>query len=323
MTEAPATPVPPAEPIHLSVVSPVYRAQDCLRELYRRTSAACDELTAAWELILVDDASPDESWRLIAELSAADPRVRGLQLARNFGQHHAITAGLVASRGDWVVVMDCDLQDRPEEIPRMYRKAVEEGHLCVMARRQVRTGSVISRLQSWGFYKVFGYLTDLPQYDGSVSNFSLVARQVVDEIVGMREAVRFYPGFLFWLGFGTGFVDVQHDPRFAGKTSYTLRKLLHLAQSVILAHSTKPLRLAVALGLWISTLAFVTGFLVLIHALLHGSPVTGWASLMVSMWFLSGIIILTLGVVGLYVGGISSEVKGRPFYVVRRRTFDA
>jgi len=219
--------------------------------------------------------------------------------------------------------MDCDLQDRPEEIPRMYRKAMEEGHLCVMARRQVRTGSVIGRLQSWGFYQVFGYLTDLPEYDGSVSNFSLAARQVIDEVIGLREAVRFYPGFLFWLGFGTAFVDVEHDHRFAGNTSYSLRKLLRLAQSVILAHSTKPLRLAVALGLSMSTVAFVTGLVVLMYALIRGSPVTGWASLMVSIWFLSGIIVLTLGVVGLYVGGTFSEVKARPFYVVRRRTFDA
>ena len=307
--------------VHLSVVSPVFNARECLDELYRRIQTAVQPITVDFEIVLVDDASRDDSWQVIQSLAAKDPRVRGIHLARNFGQHHAVTAGLEAARGEWIIVLDCDLQDRPEEIPRLYAMARDEGHLCVMGRRAQRQGGLLRRLQSWVFYRLFSYLTDIP-YDGSVSNYSIARRQVVDDVLRMRESVKYYPGFLFWLGYPSGFLDVQHDARFAGSTSYTFRKLWRHSQSIIFAHSTRPLELCVTLRLIVAVLAVIVGGAYLLWAALYGSAVSGWASLIISLYFSTGAIIFTIGIVGLYVGRIFTEVKGRPAYVVRSRTFD-
>jgi dolichol-phosphate mannosyltransferase len=307
--------------VHISVVVPVYGGESCLQELYRRLCAALEPISPDFEIVLVEDCGPDRSWALIEELGRADARVRGLQLTRNFGQHHAITAGLRAARGDWVVVMDCDLQDRPEEIPRLYAKA-QEGYECVLARRTRRRDPLLRRLGSRAFYALFNYLTDL-RYDGSVANFSIVSRQVVDEVNRMNEAVRFYGGLLSWLGFARAYIEVQHDPRFAGESSYSFMKLLRLSLSVILAHSNKPLRLCVTAGVVLSTVSFAGGVWLFVRALAWGTPVMGWSSLIVSIYFATGAIILTLGILGLYVDKIFSEVKRRPLFVVRKRTFDA
>lgn len=308
--------------MELSIVSPVYKAKECLEELHRRVGAAAEKVSKDYEIILVDDASPDDSWSKIMELAKKDSRVRGLQLTRNFGQHHAITAGLSVSRGRWVVVMDCDLQDPPEAIPRFYEKAVKEGHDCVMGLRKQRKDSLWKRLQSRAFYKVFSFLTEI-EYDERVSNFGIASRQVVDEINGMGESVRYYPGFLFWLGYPTAFVDVEHEERFAGKSSYTFLKLLKHSRNIILAHSTKPLRLAVTFGLSLSIGEFLAGLIYFFYTLRFGTQVMGWPSLMISLMFSTGAIILTLGILGLYVGRIFIEVKRRPLFAVRRRTFDA
>jgi glycosyltransferase involved in cell wall biosynthesis len=311
-----------SERVHLSIVSPVYLAAGCLEELCRRVVAACGAITADFEIVLVDDSSPDDSWALVERLARNDPRIRGVQLARNFGQHHAVTAGLTAARGEWVVVMDCDLQDRPEEIPRLYEKATREGHLCVMARRNNRSDSAMKRLQSRAFYRVLGYLADLRELDHTISNFSISHRQVIDDIERMGEAARFYPGFLFWLGYPTAFVDVAHDPRFEGRTSYTFAKLLRHSSNIILSYSSKPLTLCVVTGAIMSAAAFVTALFYMAYALAYGTSVMGWPSLMITILFSTGTIVLTLGVLGLYIGRILAEVKMRPLYVVRRQTFD-
>lgn len=304
----------------LSVVSPVYQAQDCLRELYTRLVAVLEKHFDSFELVLVEDGSPDDSWSVMQELAAKDPRVRGLQLSRNFGQHHALTAGLAAARGKWVVVMDCDLQDRPEDIPALYAKA-QEGFDVVLARRAQRKDSWRKRLSSWAFYKVFNYLTDL-NYDGTVANFSICARSVVDEVNRLGEATRFFGGFLALVGFKKAFIDVQHDARFSGGTSYTFMKLMRLATNVILAHSNKPLHLCVRAGGLIAAASFLAAIVVLVRAIMYGSPVMGWPTLIVSLYFSTGTIILTLGILGLYIDRVFTEVKHRPVYIVRKRTFD-
>jgi dolichol-phosphate mannosyltransferase len=190
-----------------------------------------------------------------------------------------------------------------------------------MARRARRDGSGLKRLQSWAFYRLFSYLTDL-EYDGAVSNFSISARRVIDDVLRLREAVRYFPGFLFWLGYPSAFIDVTQDPRFAGETTYTFVKLLRHSLDIILAYSNKPLRLCVKTGFIIAILAFVGGVYYLGWALLYGYAVSGWASLIISLYFLSGVIILTLGIVGLYVDKIFAEVKQRPHFVIQTRTFD-
>ena len=308
--------------IDLSVVVPVYRGAPFLHELHRRLVATLEPLVGRFEIVLVEDGSPDESWSIIEDLARQDARVRGVALSRNFGQHHAITAGLRHARGQWIVVMDGDLQDPPEELPKLWAKA-QEGHDCVLARRARRADASSKRLSSWLFYRVFNYLADLNyRYDGTVANFSIVSRRVADALNSMGEAVRFYGGFLMWMGFSKAYVDVRHVRRRGSESSYTFFKLMKLAINIILAHSNKPLRLCVYAGLLLSTLAFVGGVVHVVRVLVRGSPVMGWTSLIVSVWFSTGAIILVLGMIGLYIDRIFTEVKHRPLFVVRKTTFD-
>ena len=311
-----------SEPIDLSVVVPVYKGAPFLHELHRRLVSTLEPLVARFEIVLVEDGGPDDSWSIIETLARQDARVRGVALSRNFGQHHAITAGLRHARGQWIVVMDGDLQDPPEEIVKLWAKA-HEGHDCVLARRARREDASSKRLGSWLFYRVFNYLADLNyQYDGTVANFSIISRRVADTINGMGEAVRFYGGFLTWTGFAKAYVDVKHVRRRGSESGYSFFKLMKLATSIILAHSNKPLRLCVYTGLLLSALAFVGGLVHIARVVAHGSPVMGWTSRIVSVWFSTGAIISALGILGLYVDRIFTEVKHRPLFVVRKTTFD-
>ncbi len=306
--------------VHISVVIPVYKAENCLDELYRRLRASLEMITPNFEIILVEDCGGDNSWGLIESLASADPRVRGLQFSRNFGQHNGITAGMDHCNGDWVVVMDCDLQDRPEEIPRLYAKA-QDGFDVVLARRGRRSDPLLKRFTSWLYYLVFNYLADM-DYDGETGNFRIMSRKVVKSFCMFRERLRFFGGLVAWMGYPTGSIDVQHDERFAGKTTYTFRKLWKLASETIIAYSDKPLRLCIRLGFIISALAFAYGGYIFYRALVHDVAITGWSSLIVSVYFLGGIIISILGIMGVYLGKTFDEAKQRPLYIVRRRTAD-
>jgi len=302
----------------ISVVTPVYRAEDCLEELYRRLLAALSGITRDFEIIMVEDCGGDRSWEIIQELARRDPRVKGIQFSRNFGQHYGITAGLDHCDGDWVVVMDCDLQDRPEEIPRLYARA-REGYEVVVARRGASGAS--KRLSSRLFYWLLSWLADT-EYDGRSGNFCIVSRKVVENLRHMREQLRFFGAQVKWMGFPAAAVDVQHDERFAGPSTYTLAKLLRLAVDTIIAYSDKPLRLSVRFGFLIAALAFCYGLYIIVRAALYGSPVTGWASLIASIYFIGGIIIAILGVIGIYLGKTFDEAKKRPLYIVMHTTFD-
>ncbi|MCC7483979.1 MAG: glycosyltransferase family 2 protein [Burkholderiales bacterium] len=303
---------------HISVVTPVYRAEDCLEELYRRLAAALGEVSRDVEIVMVEDCGGDRSWELIRELARRDARVKGLQFSRNFGQHYGITAGLDHCDGDCVVVMDCDLQDRPEEIPRLYAKALE-GHDVVLARRGRRADSIGKRVASWFFYRLFSWLADT-EYDGDAGNFRIMSRRVVASVRQMREQLRFFGGLMNWMGFPAATIDVRHDPRFAGPSTYSYRRLRRLAVDTIIAYSDKPLRLAVRFGFFMSAAAFAGAIYIMVMALLYGVPVEGWASLFVSLYFLAGIIISILGVIGIYLGKTFDETKKRPLYIVARTT---
>ena len=305
---------------HISVVIPVYRGLDCLQELYTRLTTQLDGITDSFEIVMVEDCGPDASWDAIKTLSFKDPRVRGLQFSRNFGQHYGITAGLHASRGDWVVVMDCDLQDRPEEIPNLYHEAIK-GYDVVLARRGQRQHSFLKRTTSAAFYRLFRFLTEM-DYDGSVGNFRIVSRQVVESFNRFSEQLRFFGGIVTWLGFRVSSIEVQHDPRFAGDTTYTWKKLIDLAVQTVVAYSDKPLRIAIRAGFSLAAFSLLGGAYILLRALFGGFRVSGWASVMVSLYFLSGIMLGFMGVIGLYLGRVFDEVKGRPLYVIRERTFD-
>jgi glycosyltransferase involved in cell wall biosynthesis len=304
---------------HISVVIPVYKAEGCLEELYRRLKASLETIADDFEIVLVEDCGGDRSWPMIVDLAHRDLRVKGIQLSRNFGQHYGITAGLDHCDGDWVVVMDCDLQDRPEEIPRLYAKA-QEGYDVVLARRGRRNDPPIKRATSWLFYKVFSYLADV-DYDGETGNFRIVSRKVVSSFRVMRERLRFFGGLISWMGFPTASIDVQHDERFVGQTSYTFQKLWKLASETIIAYSDKPLRLSIRFGFTVSALAFAYGGYIVYRAMVHGTSITGWSSLIASLYFLGGIIISILGILGVYLGKAFDETKRRPLYIISHATF--
>ncbi|MCR4302972.1 MAG: glycosyltransferase family 2 protein [Gallionella sp.] len=304
----------------ISVVVPVYKAENCLDELYRRLAQALESITPDFEIMLVEDCGGDRSWEMIARMAGQDARVKGIQFSRNFGQHYGITAGLDHCDGDWVVVMDCDLQDRPEEIPRLYAKA-QEGYDVVLARRGKRHDPLLKRITSRLFYKVFSYLADI-EYDAQTGNFRIMSRKVVENLRTMREQLRFFGGLVQWMGFPTASIEVEHAGRHEGNSTYTFAKLWKLASETIIAYSDKPLRLAVRFGFLMAFLAFCYGIFILGRALFHGSPIPGWNSLIVSLYFIGGVIIAILGIIGIYLGKTFDESKKRPLYIVRRATFD-
>lgn len=305
---------------HISVVIPVYKAENCLDELYARLITSLTKISEDFEIILIEDCGDDGSWQKIENLSKQDARVKGIQFSRNFGQHYGITAGIDICQGDWTVVMDCDLQDRPEEIPQLYKKA-SEGFDIVLARRGKRSDSLAKRVTSAAFYKFFSYLADI-KYDGQIGNFRIISKKVVINLRSFKEQLRFFGGLVTWMGFSTGFIDVKHDERFEGNSSYSFKKLWKLAGDTIIAYSDKPLRLAIRLGFLISTFSFIYGVYTVFQFLMHGSPIAGWSSVIVSLYLLGGIIISLLGVIGIYLGKTFDETKRRPLYIIDKKTYD-
>ncbi len=283
-------------------------------ELVARIIRSVTPLTTNFEIILVDDRSPDKSWEEIQTQVHLDSRVRGLRLSRNFGQHRAITAGLDYSQGEWIIVMDCDLQDRPEEIPALLAKA-QEGFDIVLARRFERQDGAFKKLFSYLFYNILSYLTGTPQ-DSAIANFGIYNRKVINAICELRESTRYFPAMARWVGFRVSTLDVEHAERPEGTSSYNIKRLVNLALDIILAYSDKPLRLTVKFGLLISATSFIGTIYMLWQAIEGKIQVLGYASLIVSIWFFSGLIILIMGIIGLYLGKTFEGVKNRPIYVV-------
>lgn len=302
----------------LSVVSPVYRAYNDLEELVSRIKSSVPDGFDQLEIILVDDFSPDASWQKIEELSAVHPEIIGLKLSRNFGQHYAITAGLDSATGDWISVMDCDLQDQPEEIPKLYQKALQ-GYDIVLARRHNRQDAWSKRFFSKSFYRTLAYLTGSHQ-DEAIANFGLYSAKVIKEVISLRESIRYFPTMIRWVGFRTAYVEVEHASRKDGKSNYNIRKMLKLALDIILAFSDKPIRLIIKLGFVIALMSFLMALYILFQYINGEVLVSGYASLIISIWFLSGCILITLGVIGLYVGKTFEGVKNRPLYIIEKKT---
>lgn len=302
----------------LSIVSPVYGAEVLVDELVRRIQASLAGLTEDYEIVLVDDRSADGSWARIEAQAARDPRVHGLRLSRNFGQHRAMTAGLDYCQGEWVVVLDCDLQDRPEEIPALFAKA-RQGYDLVLARRIDRQDSRSQKILSRLFYRVLTYFTETPQ-DPTVANFGIYHRKVIGAVLAMRESIRYFPTMVRWVGFQVGYLDVTHAERPAGRSSYGLSQRLNLGLDILLANSDKPLRLTVKLGLILSGGAFLLVPITLVRYWVGQIIQPGYTSLIISIWFFSGLLLAVMGMVGLYIGKTFEQVKNRPIYIVDKQT---
>lgn len=299
----------------ISVVIPVYGCREALPELHQRLTDTVTQLTSDYEIVLVNDNCPQNSWEVIEELCQKDEHVVGIELSRNFGQMKAILAGIDYSTGDWVVVMDCDLQDRPEEILRLYEKA-QEGYDVVFARRKKRKDKPLKVFLAKAFYKVYEFATN-GNYDGAICNFSIVKRNVMDNYCRMREEHRAYVMYLKWLGFRQAVIDVEHNERYAGESGYTLKKRINLAIELLTSQSDNILRFFVGFGFFTSIISFIALIaLVIYHYCAEVS--VGWTSLIATIVLVGGILVMVIGVVGIYVGNIFMQTKDRPLYVVRQ-----
>ena len=293
----------------------MYGAPTLLRELVRQIEETVRELTAEYEIILVEDHSPDNSREIITEICKENKRVKGVFLSRNFGQQYALNAGFDVSTGDYVVTLDCDLQNPPAQIKDLYEK-IQEGYDIVMASRQNRPDNFFMTQGSHLFNKLMGYLTDTKQ-DESLAEFAIYRRKVIDAMAQMGDYRRYYPLMNQWVGFKTAKVMVNHAERTDGKdSSYSMRKRIDLAVTTAVSFSTKSLRLIVYFGLSITFIAILFALFLVVKTLVTGIDVSGWVTLFVSMWFIAGIMIMVIGIVAVYIGNIFDEVKHRPSYII-------
>jgi len=284
-------------------------------------SAALLPRGETFEIVLVDDASPDDSWSRICEIAATKPWVRGLRLTRNFGQHAAISAGLHHARGVRVVVMDCDLQDSPEELPRLL-DALGNGVEVALAQRVDRQDGALKRLSSWSFYRILGWLTDSP-HDHTTANFGAYARKVIDTINAMPESERFFPLLVRWTGFHTVLVPVTHGRRDHGRSSYNLRRLLQLATNVAISFSDKPLRLVVKLGFAFAMFALCVAAFSIYRYVIGDIRIAGFTSVIASICLVGSVIMSSIGILGLYLGRLFNDMKKRPHFIIAEHSEDA
>jgi polyisoprenyl-phosphate glycosyltransferase len=301
------------EQVELAVVIPVYGCAECLEALYERLTETLRELGVSYEIVFVDDRSPDDSWGLLAELARRDNTVRAIRLSRNFGQQAAITAGLTESAGRWTVVMDCDLQDPPELIPRLYEEALR-GRDVVFARRQSRSHSVFRLLAARLYFAFLRAFLKAP-IDSGYGAFSILSSKARSAFLTIPDADRHYVPILLWIGFEQSSVEFEHGPRYAGKSAYSLGSLIRLAVSGVFFQTASLLRWIVYLGF---SFAFLGACLAvfLIVSYFWVSPLPGWTSLAVLILLSSGFIIASTGVSGLYIGMIFKQVKNRPIFIV-------
>lgn len=301
--------------MQLSIISPCYGAPTLLEELVRQITIVAQDITTDYEIILVEDSSPDNSREIISNICSKDKHVKGVFLSRNFGQQPAINAGLDISSGEWVTVLDCDLQNPPSQIRTLYDKA-QEGFDIVFARRQDRPDRLFMSKGSKWFNRLMSFLTGIKQ-DETVAEFAIYNRKVIDAMKRMGDYVRYYPLMDKWVGFKSTGVDVPHAARTDGKaSSYSIRKRINLAVTTSIAFSTKPLHLIVYLGMLITFIALVTAIYLAIKTLLTGIDVDGWFTLFVSMWLIAGMVMMVMGIVAIYIGNIFVEIKNRPTYII-------
>ena len=264
------------------MVIPVYRAEGVLPELFERLTTTLRTIGRLYEIILVDDGSPDGSWPVVRDFAAASDNVTGVLLSCNFGQHQAISAGLDLAKGEWTVVMDCDLQDPPEDIPRLL-DAAEGGYDVVLARRSARYGTPVKRVTSALFYRVFSVLSGY-HMDQSVGTFRIMHRTVVDAVQSMPESPRLFGGLVRWVGFATGYVDVERAERPNRKSAYGWSQLIKLALDGIVAFSNRPLYISISIGITMSFLSAAYGLFLVINFLIDRRVgVPGWLSTMTSL----------------------------------------
>jgi dolichol-phosphate mannosyltransferase len=304
----------------VSVVIPVYQSEETLRELCVRIKNVFSSIDYEHEVIFIDDSSPDNSWKLIEEMSesADEFKVIGIQLSKNFGQHNAIFAGLKNANGDYIVVMDADLQDQPEDISKLLDcLESEDAFDLVFAIRGNRGDTFFKRKISSMYWRVFSFLTGIVT-EGNVGTFGVFRRVVIDAIVSLPEANRNFGLLALWVGFRTGYITVNRNSRKFGKSSYNFAALLKMAIANIVSYSNRLLSMVLIVASFISVTSVVLGITVIINSATNPSEEVGWASLIAAVFFSTGLIMLAVGVSGLYIGQILNQTRNRPSYIIAK-----
>ncbi len=312
--------------LEFSIVIPIYNEEENISELYKRLTGVMEGLCYnlkypmdSYEVIMVDDGSKDHSWHSIKELNKEDQRVKGISFSRNFGHHLAITAGLDYARGKAIILMDGDLQDPPEEIPKLFEK-FKEGYDVVYGIRQHRRDSFLKRVTSYAFWWILRKFSgvDIPQ---GQTMLRILSKRLVNILKEMREQARFIHGLIAWAGFKTTTLEIQHNPRTRGKSKYNIPKMFRLAFHAVTSFSTVPLKLAIYMGFVSAFISFIIGILFIYQKIFFGIPVLGYASIIISIFFVGGVQLLVLGLFGEYLGRTYQEVQRRPLYILKESLF--
>ncbi|MCP5418084.1 MAG: glycosyltransferase family 2 protein [Chromatiaceae bacterium] len=303
-----------AELPDLSIVSPVYLAESMVNELVARIKESTSKLTDDFEIILVNDGSPDRSWEMIVAECSSDKRVKGINLSRNFGQHFAITAGLSQAKGVFVILMDCDLQDDPSYIPDLYRKA-QEGFDIVYTKRSSRNYSFVKNAFSKLFYKTLSWISDF-DLDPNIGNYSILSRKAVDAFLKFNDYRRGYLFVLKWIGFKNTSIPIKHSVRAKGRSSYSPLKLISLALNLAISYSDKPLRISIYAGIIFSICSFFGAALV-IYKYFTENVLAGWSSTLVILSLIGGLLMIFLGIIGLYISKVFEQTKQRPLFLIQ------
>ncbi len=301
----------------LSVIIPVFGCIDTIDELYKRLIINLKKISKNYEIIFIDDSNDSNTWNKLQNISKKSKKVLCINLSRNFGQHAAVTAGLENSSGDWIVVMDCDLQDRPEEIINLVKKC-ERNCDIVFASRKNRNDSFLKKFSSILFYSIMTWLTNI-KMDHSVSNFGLYSKNVIKAVLSLEDNHRFFPLMVRWVGFNSKTIVVQHEKRNQGRSSYSLKKLILLSFRTIISFSDKPLRLFMYIGFFIAFISSLVAIFFIYLALNNDVSVIGWPSLIVSIWFFGGTLLGVLGLLGIYIGKTFDQTKKRPVYIIAKK----
>lgn len=301
---------------NISIVIPVYNDVEVLEELYKRLCAVLEARYEEWQVVLIDDGSQDNSWHIVERLAQKDDRVHGIKLMRNFGQQNAIAAGLDYVDGDIVILMDSDLQDRPEDIPKLVQALEESDASMAIAKWKTRQDSMFKLAVSKLFYNVSRKITKL-RYEPGLGVFRAIRGELVQELKKYQEKTSSTISLLYWIGVDYVSVELDRDARFAGKSGYNLKKMLKLTFDRFFSFSMFPIRASIYTGLTVSVLSFILALIFVIRRILNQTA-PGWTSIVVIVLFLFGMNFIFLGVIGEYLGRIFLETKQRPKYIVKK-----
>ena len=304
-----------SQDIKISIVSPVYGAEGTVKELIRQIQIYVSEITDDYEIILIEDCSPDSSWVKIEQESKTNLKLKGYKFSRNFGQHAAIKAGLSVAKGDVVIVMDCDLQDNPKYFVDLLDK-YNEGFDVVYTYKKKRNHSRFKNITAVLYNLILNFLLGNKNLkaDKNVGAYSLLSKKVVKSFLDYNDYQFHYLLVLRWLGFKSGYVEIEHELRFEGESSYTLMKLIRHAGVAIIYQSDKLLRLSIYFGALVALLSFLCGLYIIVSYFLYAYQ-SGWASIIVLLSFSLGVILMSIGILGIYIGKMFEQVKNRPQFI--------